>query len=538
MTIQELLSIATENSWKDPERALEACREILSSDDGEMDPGIKGAAMYFAGEACYTKNDIDGTIHYISAALSCLDEAQEYVLSAKAGNLMAITAMTSGNALTALEYYLKALEVARKTDEKELENMILINMGNLYLNYSDFRLAESYYKESIEFMSGNKMIGNEAFYYLTDYLGLGNCALYRGDVDAAIRCEKLLTEYVKQVDSPGVDLCFLSFRARLCHLLGEAAKRDNVIETFRKKLRWDLPLLDYFDDFYDYAKLLLAIHKEEDFCAIVDVLDNLAKKANIVKLRRKVTSLRIKYHKKKGNTEEYESEVEHFYKQTLALENINRTMMISMMSTRTELERERHLHEEERREKERLENEKREMARRAETDGLTGIHNRAKFNDYAPIAYTRALMAGRTFGIEILDIDYFKQFNDNYGHQMGDLCIITVASVLASLEKTDGVTVYRYGGDEFIVMYEGMDAQAVRVIGEHLKAVVESHNMPHEFSPVSNHVTISQGICVDSPRPDITVWDFLKCADNALYEVKKTSRNAMTMTGFVRSEGM
>ena len=532
MTVEELLTVATENSWKDPDRTIAASEEILLLDDS-VDVTAKGAAMYFAGEACYVKGDVDGTIHYITGALSCLEESQEYVLMAKAANLMAITAMASGNAMTAMEYYLEALEVARKTDEKELENMILINVGNMYLNYSDFRMAESYFKESIEFMTNHKLVDNEAFYYFSDYLGLGNCALYKGDIESAMRCERLLNEYVRQVENAGADLCFLAFKARLCHLLGEDAKRDNVIASFHKKLRADLPLLDYFDDFYDYAKLLLAIGKEEEFCTIVDMLDELAERANIVKLRRKVTSLRIKYHKKNGDDEEYNREIEKFYRQTLSMESANRTMMVSLMTTRTELEKERRLHEKERAEKERLESEKREMTRRAETDGLTGIHNRAKFNEYAPIAYTKSLMAGRAFGIEILDIDYFKQFNDNYGHQMGDLCIITVASVLASLEKTEGVSVYRYGGDEFIVMYEGLESQAVRVIGEHLKAVVESHHMPHEFSPASDHVTISQGICVDSPRPDITVWDFLKCADNALYDVKKTSRNAMVLTGYV-----
>jgi len=109
-----------------------------------------------------------------------------------------------------------------------------------------------------------------------------------------------------------------------------------------------------------------------------------------------------------------------------------------------------------------------------------------------------------------------------------------VANILATLEKTEGVSVYRYGGDEFIVMYEGLEKEAVDLLTHHLKEQVESHSIPHEFSPASNHVTISQGICVDSPRPDITVWDFLKCADNALYEVKKTSRNAISLTGFER----
>ena len=528
MTVEEILSYATENSWKDPDRTIALCGDILSGDTDTLDNGLKGAAHYFIGEACYTKNDVDGIVRNITAALSYLEDTEEYVLKAKANNLLAITAMTSGNPLTAMECYFKALDVSRRVGEKKLENMILINMGNLYLSYSDFELAERYFKESIEFMTAHKIDGEEAVYYLTDYLGLGNCALYTGDIESARRCEKLLTEYVRLVDNAGIDLCFLSFKARLRHLMGDMSGRDGVIASFRKKLRGDLPLLNYFDDFYDYAKLLLGIGREEEFCEIVDILDGLTEQANVAKLRRKVTTLRIKYERKKhGKDVEYWQEMENFQRHTLAMENENRAMIISMMKNRTELESERL-------ERERLEREKQEMTRRAETDGLTGIFNRAKFNEYAPLAYTRSLVAGRTFGIEILDIDYFKQFNDNYGHQMGDLCIINVANILATLEKTEGVSVYRYGGDEFIVMYEGLEKEAVDLLTHHLKEQVESHSIPHEFSPASNHVTISQGICVDSPRPDITVWDFLKCADNALYEVKKTSRNAISLTGFER----
>ena len=533
MTVEELLTIVTENSWKDPDRTISACEELMTMTADNADPNIRSIALYFAAEAYYTKNNIERTVRFATSAMSYLEEVGDMFLMAKANNLMAITAMTSGNALTAMEYYINALDVSRKAGEKELENMILINIGNLYLSYSDFGLAESYFKESIDFMTMNPVGGDNTIFYVTDYLGLGNCALYRGDTESAFKYDALIEEHLKGYPNEGVTIGFLSFRARLYQLAGDVAKRDECIEEFQEKLSADLPLLDYFDDLYDYAKLLLKNGMEDKFLSVVDLLGELTEKAKIPRLIRKVTTLRIEYHKSRGEEHEYRSQMEHFYRQTLAMEDANRSMMVAMMTTRTELERERRLREKERQEKERLENEKREMKRRAETDGLTGIHNRAKFNEYAPIAYTRSLMAGKCFGIEILDIDYFKQFNDNYGHQMGDLCIITVAGVLASLEKTEGVSVYRYGGDEFIVMYEGLERPAVCAISEHLKAVVESHNMPHEYSPASDHVTISQGVCVDSPRPDITVWEFLKCADNALYEVKKTSRNAIAVTNYV-----
>ena len=533
MTVDELLAIVTENSWKDPDQTISACEELMTITADNADPDIRSIALYFAAEAYYTKNDIERTVRFATSAMSYLDEVGDYFLMAKANNLMAITAMTSGNALTAMEYYINALDVSRKAGARELENMILINIGNLYLSYSDFGLAESYFKESIDFMTENRIDGDSILFYVTDYLGLGNCALYRGDVQSSLKYDELITGYLENYQNEGVEIGYLSFKARLYQLVGDENGRDEYIDRFQRMLTPDLPLLDYFDDLYDYAKLLLKLERKEEFLYIVDLLGELTERAKIARLSRKVTTLRINYCKHADDQDEYAIQMERFYRQTLAMEDANRSMMISMMTTRAELERERRLREKERREKERLENEKLEMKRRAETDGLTGIHNRAKFNEYAPVAYTRSLMSGRTFGIEILDIDYFKQFNDNYGHQMGDLCIITVASVLSSLEKTEGVSVYRYGGDEFIVVYEGLDAQSVKAVSEHLKAVVESHNMPHEYSPASDHVTISQGICVDSPRPDITVWEFLKCADNALYEVKKTSRNAIVVTNYI-----
>ena len=128
MTVEELLTIVTENSWKDPDRTISACEELMTMTADNADPDIRSIALYFAAEAYYTKNNIERTVRFATSAMSYLEEVGDMFLMAKANNLMAITAMTSGNALTAMEYYINALDVSRKAGEKELENMILINI--------------------------------------------------------------------------------------------------------------------------------------------------------------------------------------------------------------------------------------------------------------------------------------------------------------------------------------------------------------------------------------------------------------------------
>ena len=132
------------------------------------------------------------------------------------------------------------------------------------------------------------------------------------------------------------------------------------------------------------------------------------------------------------------------------------------------------------------------------------------------------------------NIDYFKQYNDNYGHQEGDECVKAVARLLEQMQS-EQIFCARYGGDEFIVIYCRMSAKEVYERAEKLRNDVIKLNREHLYSDVHSVVTISQGICYDVPTPGNKSWDFLHQADMLLYSVKKTARNHICM-GDIRGQ--
>ena len=153
------------------------------------------------------------------------------------------------------------------------------------------------------------------------------------------------------------------------------------------------------------------------------------------------------------------------------------------------------------------------------------MYNRLKLNEYSEEVFEKALINRSTIAVEILDIDYFKQYNDNYGHQAGDDCIKFIADTLSNLAKDEGIFAARYGGDEFVVIYEGMTKEMVEAKVIELRERVYEAKWEHKFSLADDIVTISQGICFGVPERDASMFGYLQTADRMLYEVKQQSRN-------------
>lgn len=126
----------------------------------------------------------------------------------------------------------------------------------------------------------------------------------------------------------------------------------------------------------------------------------------------------------------------------------------------------------------------------------------------------------------MLDIDYFKPFNDNYGHGTGDECLIQVAKVLSGVVKRPTDLLARYGGEEFAVILPDTDLEGAMLVAKSLHAEVNRLHVPHAFSGVADHVTISLGVAnMSYERSTEPLASLLKRADEALYKAKKTGRN-------------
>jgi diguanylate cyclase (GGDEF)-like protein len=160
----------------------------------------------------------------------------------------------------------------------------------------------------------------------------------------------------------------------------------------------------------------------------------------------------------------------------------------------------------------------------ANQDGLTQIANRRRFDEYFDQTWRQALRDRKILTLLLCDIDYFKLFNDTYGHVEGDRCLQRVAETLETVIERPMDLAARYGGEEFALILPNTNLQGGWIIAEKLLAAIEQLGIFHSSSPVSDRITLSIGIAGLLPTAKITAQTLLSATDIALYEAKKTGR--------------
>jgi diguanylate cyclase (GGDEF)-like protein len=164
-------------------------------------------------------------------------------------------------------------------------------------------------------------------------------------------------------------------------------------------------------------------------------------------------------------------------------------------------------------------------------DSLTGISNRRHFEEVLDLEWRRGSRLGTPLSLMMIDVDYFKPFNDVYGHQPGDACLKRIANTLGNGLHRPGDMAVRYGGDEFLILIPGTDAQGVRELAETLRARVEAMEIPHADTPIGKVVTISLGIVTGYPTMGFSSGELIALADEALYQAKEEGRNCVVDAG-------
>jgi diguanylate cyclase (GGDEF)-like protein/PAS domain S-box-containing protein len=176
----------------------------------------------------------------------------------------------------------------------------------------------------------------------------------------------------------------------------------------------------------------------------------------------------------------------------------------------------------------RLETANRQLAALSTTDSLTGIANRRHFDAFLLSEWRRATRTQRPLALAMLDVDWFKAYNDHYGHQAGDTCLQAVARVLQTKVNRVSDLAARYGGEEFALIVAETDTDTMRNLAEQIRAALESLALPHTASPLGR-VTVSLGVAVLVPAVDLSPEELVRRADAALYRAKAQGRNRVVL---------
>lgn len=160
-------------------------------------------------------------------------------------------------------------------------------------------------------------------------------------------------------------------------------------------------------------------------------------------------------------------------------------------------------------------------------DGLTGVANRRMFDSIMELEWAHARRNNQPLSLILIDIDYFKQYNDHYGHVHGDDCLKHVGQALSSAATRARDLFARFGGEEFALILPETDAASAKKIAERCRNLIFKEQIPHEKSPVSQILTISLGVGTIVPTHKDQALTFIEAVDRQLYQAKQSGRNCV-----------
>ena len=158
-------------------------------------------------------------------------------------------------------------------------------------------------------------------------------------------------------------------------------------------------------------------------------------------------------------------------------------------------------------------------------DGLTNIRNRRFFDETFEKTFNEIKRDKKSLAVLMIDIDFFKPYNDNYGHGQGDETLRKVAKALEKTIKRASDFVARYGGEEFVILLKDINKDGVEAVANNLLNAIRELKITHEFSKIENYVTVSIGVSYYNSNSDVTKLELLLKADETLYNVKNSGRN-------------
>ncbi|MCR4732638.1 MAG: GGDEF domain-containing protein [Lachnospiraceae bacterium] len=520
--IQKALDKVAVDRFSLPEDYLATCQTILSYAEEIGSDSLTGTACFYFAEYYYKHPEsYDKFYQYLRRAILHLDnQADDLYILARCYNFLGINATDHGQTELAFDYYIQAVFHAREADSKQLEAICEYNIGTQYDQMGQQEEGQRHYKRAVNLI---KACGTDDPYYFTVYsYCLCQAVLYyvtRQDtalMEVAMRDLQSLIHTLPDHEREEVYIDTLYLQATIAY----AYKTDHKDDLFRlsrtliQQLEKEALKIDDLSDILTFAGFILESGYPSPVREILDILMPQVNQCNIPFIRQSLARLAIKYYRYVGNVEKELEAFRLYYDATESYMAETNKEYVYFLNLRNDLDelRAKNAH----------------LLQQATTDALTGLPNRLAFNEASERAFDKAYVGQTTLAVEILDIDDFKHFNDTLGHQNGDLYLKTFGTLLSSVQK-EGITAFRYGGDEFVLLYEGMSDEEILAVATGIKEKVTSLSITADNGDLLPGMTISQGICQSIPKGKNRTWDFLYAADHALYDVKRKNKNDVSL---------
>ncbi|MBR0172096.1 MAG: GGDEF domain-containing protein [Lachnospiraceae bacterium] len=480
----------------------------------------------------YYKEDHGDFTADLARAAKHLVNSGDHALLARVFNFIAVDAHAYGCYHIAYDYYMNAMQEIRSVGDAVVEGVLETNLALVFFELDDLKQAKKHSRAALKLLSGRETDVTHVAPRIRAYLNEAFIRLESREEDAARaafgKAERLNDRHAIFGQNRYV-IPQLILRIRFALRDNSAQDLHLALASLVSCFAEEMAIVEYMPDVDRICRALL---KENELTAcgqIIDVVNERLKSSRNAHAMRIFNELKVDHYTACGNTrmlkkalaEQEEmlaaqhTDINSVYRYTLDLVRLDNELRNAQIRASRE-----NIH----------------LKKRAYHDALTGIANRHMLTKMLEGAFERARDARTLLGIEVLDIDCLKEYNDTYGHSEGDTCIIRIASEInriseEHLPQNAAVFCGRYGGDEFLLIYEGMDRERILSLAGLLTERIAQLAIPNINASVAPVVTISQGLCIDVPGLKSKVWDYLSAADKAMYSVKSASRAKREKTG-------
>ncbi|MCR5154948.1 MAG: GGDEF domain-containing protein [Lachnospiraceae bacterium] len=526
-TLKEYLKTIDEQKITRPAFVLRLSKQMIAEGKSKKNDELRAYGEYYYIDALFRLGKFS-TVSLKSAAtvLNLAKRCKLYELEARCYNMLGIHYATCGDVLSALENYQTAEKVATQHKNYSVLRAVYNNLGDLYLELKDYEEALKYNNKCLNsvkrLIDKNEIKGNDAEYIMVvslinltevDYM-LGK---YEESLDKIAKVREKMTEEDPLMLKPSVEVFYA------LNYIG-MGKREEADTHIRRAIDASIGHADYVECFRNYKLLLEKVVKEkydDDYArAILGILRNFALTNGLVNLVCSYYEAAINYEKirKSDNAKLFGLYTDYF--------NFKHNQEEEALDEKLRAVRSRNTLNGIMRRQEEIEIKNAKLAKMYEQDPLTGLFNRYILSSTCEEFCAKAREEKLQTGVTIIDIDYFKNYNDSYGHLEGDEVLKKVSEALKKAAVSDEILI-RYGGDEFLVFFKNKTLDEVVNFSKRVNENLKGCAIKNDSSSVSEFLTVSQGIVNGYPETAESMMDFIHFADNALYKAKSEKRGCI-----------
>ena len=501
----------------------DTCQKILeyAADTGSQK--LTGLGLYYLAECYWQKGEYENTMQCLTESVGCLENARMYELLAKAHNMMGAVSDRKNNRMVALSSYYNCLQYAEKYHFYYIQGMAESNIAYTLVRMRLRQEAIRHYRIAITCYDKSEKTYQLNYNRINCMIECGCCHMYLGEMEEALRLWHQIEQILREAPESYYSKITLEMYRIPCELLKgheeEALKlASDLLEQLSDR--------DVFEEIMDELVILagiLAILPDGKYLEkLIRIIDekHIEEYYNIFL---DMYPFKSEFLQKRGLTREYIDYTHQYFDLYEKYQQENREALINVIELQNRLKNVTL-------DWANMKASNRELESLAMHDELTGLANRTFLHEYFTGSFEHAYEEHELMGVELMDIDFFKEYNDHYGHLAGDQCLKAIAGVLRKQQVPGKIFCARYGGDEFLILYTGMTAEKIRRVSEDILREVRKLKIPHECSNCSNYVSVSQGVFARIPAGNNREWDFTSRADDLLYKAKNCGRNSICMS--------